>query len=107
MVLIFFWFAGPLGKPGDLQGAEREGAGRVNLWPKFWTDARDEAKLPRRRRVARVDRDVMTMGFNWATAKSVKRGLFFRARRVRDTWVAERGLMGKISASQGGPTRGL
>ena len=65
------WFGGPPGKPGDLQGAEREGAGRVDLWPNFWTDSRDESKPSRRRRVARVDRDVVKMGSNWAAAKSL------------------------------------
>ena len=48
---------GPLGRPGNMQGAERDGTGRVDLWSN-WTDSWDESKLPRRRqRVASVGRD--------------------------------------------------
>ena len=68
---FFRWFEGPPGRPGDMQGAEREGTGRVDLWSNFWIDSRDESKLPRRRRVARVGRDLMEMGSAGARAKSV------------------------------------
>ena len=74
---FFRWFEGPPGRPGDMQGAEREGTGRVNLWPNFGRDSRDEAKLPRRRRVARVGRDQMEMGSAGARTKSVKMGARF------------------------------
>ena len=74
---FFRWFEGLPGRPGDMQGAEREGAGRVDLWPNFRTDSRDEAKLSRRRRVARVGRDQMEMGSAGARTKSVKMGARF------------------------------
>ena len=83
-----------------------EGTGRVDLWPNFWTDSWDESKLPRRRRVARVGRDLMEMGSTWTTAKGSKGGSIL-ASGESEMCDSEMGLMGKISATQGGPIRGL
>ena len=81
---FFRWIEGPQGRPGNMQGAEREGTGRVDLWPNFWTDSWDESKFLRRQRVASVGCDLMKMGSTWAPAKSVQREPGCSVRRVRD-----------------------